>query len=86
MVQRICSRARETAPIQHRFPPVHGVTVNTICAPAFSADHLISLLEATECATHTTRAARGRLLLPLLLQTLTTAALLVAPRIEQANY
>jgi hypothetical protein len=49
-----------------------------------TADALISALEATDCAAHTTRAHNARWLLPLL-QLCTGAAVLVGRRMEQAN-
>lgn len=50
-----------------------------------TADDLIGSLEASDAAAHTTRAPRGRWLLPVL-QLLTGAAVLVARRVEQANW
>jgi hypothetical protein len=49
-----------------------------------SADDLIGSLEASDAAAHTTRAPRGRHLLPVL-QLLTGAAVLLARRVERAN-
>ena len=49
-----------------------------------TADSLITALEATDCAAHTTQATRGRWLLPVL-TALTGAAVLVGRQIERVN-
>lgn len=49
-----------------------------------SADNLIQVLEASDCASHTTTARRGRWMLPPL-QLLTSVAVLLARRIERVN-
>jgi hypothetical protein len=50
-----------------------------------TAAALISALESADAGAHTTRAPRGRWLLPLL-QLLTSAAVLVARKIDRANW
>ena len=52
--------------------------------PMITADHLINTLERADHQAHTTRAPRGRWLLPVL-QLLTSAAVLLARRVERAN-
>ena len=49
-----------------------------------TADNLITALEATDCAANTTKATRGRWLLPVL-TALTGAAVLVGRQIERAD-
>lgn len=49
-----------------------------------TADSLITVLEATDCAANTTQATKGRWLLPVL-QTLTAAAVVIGRQIERAN-
>jgi hypothetical protein len=51
---------------------------------ACSSDQLIRVIEAADAGANTTRAHRGRWLLPVL-QTLTAAAVLVGRQIERAN-